>query len=100
MDPIACDQKRKFDLGLRADNECLVCPTGLSLMHDPVVAGDCETYERKEIEGWIKQFPEGSEILSPLHDDIVLPNRNLLPNLKMSRTITQKLQVLRDKSKN
>ena len=79
--------------GLRTDNECLVCHhTALLLMHEPVVAADGHTYERKAIERLIEcTQKKGGEICSPL-TGAALPHLMLTPNHSMRSMIIKALE--------
>jgi hypothetical protein len=59
-------------------------------MHDPVVAADGYTYERQEIESWIRRS-EGKEIRSPMTSQ-VLPYLMLAPNCSMRKMIIKALE--------
>ena len=59
-------------------------------MHDPVVAADGHTYERHEIESWIRRS-EGNEVRSPMTSQ-VLPYLMLVPNRSMRKMIIKALE--------
>ena len=49
------------DLGVAPPDD-LCCPITRELFHDPVLASDGETYERKAIETWIAERRAGVEV--------------------------------------
>lgn len=57
------------------------CPIGLELMHDPVICSDGFTYERANIEEWLRRYDR-----SPVTND-ELSNRMLIPNRALKSTI-------------
>ena len=59
-------------------------------MHDPVVAADGYTYERQEIESWIRRS-EGKEIRGPMTPK-VLPYLMLASNRSMRKMILKALE--------
>lgn len=70
--------------------DAFVCPISLSIMADPVMAGDCHTYERVAIEAWIQKATEKKlPICSPV-TGLVLPRPIvLLPNVTMRKAIEE-----------
>ena len=61
-------------------DECK-CPISSLMMFDPVLASDGETYEREEIERWLKEHDT-----SPLHHEPFV-HKNLTPNRAIKRQI-------------
>jgi hypothetical protein len=58
------------------------CPLSLSLMRDPVVTADGQSYERKHIEQWFAtcrdaKEPVTSPLRAPLASDALVPNNSL-----------------------
>ena len=58
------------------------CSIALSLMRDPVVAQDGQSYERTEIERWFRQCTDAGEpvtspLRAPLASDALVPNNSL-----------------------
>ncbi len=68
----------------------MVCLSALSLMHDPVVAADGHTYERHEIESWIRSS-EGNQVRSPMTSQ-VFEYLMLVPNHSMRKMIIKALE--------
>ena len=58
-----------------------VCPITLTLMTDPVITSDGQTYERKAIEDWLQQ-----NNTSPL-TAVELDNKKLIPNVALRSQI-------------
>lgn len=56
----------------------LRCPITLSLMIDPVVAADGNTYEKQSLETWLEKHEPGTPVLSPL-TGAVLANKMYFP---------------------
>jgi len=70
--------------------EELLCPIVMELMVDPVSTADGQCYERAAIERWLR-----TQTTSPL-TGLVLPSRNLLPNIplrKMCADWRQRLEL-------
>ena len=83
---------RRCATEVSARHDAFVCPIALELMRDPVVATDGHTYERAEIEQWIKRVQtSGSEIRSPQTIE-VLAYCMLAPNHSMRSMILQALE--------
>ncbi|KAJ1469842.1 U box, partial [Baffinella frigidus] len=59
------------------------CPISPPVMTDPVFATDGHTYERTEIERWLK-----SHTTSPLTNE-VLPGKDLVPNHNLRSQIRE-----------
>ena len=58
------------------------CPLSLSIMRDPVVTADGQSYERKQIEQWFRtcrdaKEPVTSPLRAPLASDALVPNNSL-----------------------
>jgi hypothetical protein len=58
------------------------CPLSLSIMRDPVVTADGQSYERKQIEQWFRtcrdaKEPVTSPLRAPLASDAIVPNNSL-----------------------
>ena len=58
------------------------CPLSLSIMRDPVVTADGQSYERNQIEQWFRQCrdakePVTSPLRAPLASDALVPNNSL-----------------------
>ena len=58
------------------------CPLLLSIMRDPVVTADGQSYERKQIEQWFRtcrdaKEPVTSPLRAPLASDALVPNNSL-----------------------
>ena len=59
----------------------LICPISRELFEDPVIcAGDCQTYERKEIEEWLK-----NKETSPFDTSKPLSSKTLIPNIAVRK---------------
>ena len=67
-------------------NEFL-CPITSTLMVDPVIAVDGQSYERAAITQWFGNHARGVQVLSPITNQ-PLPSRALVPNLSL-RKLTQ-----------
>jgi len=68
-------------------DEC-VCPISQSLMVDPVMAADGHTYDKSQIQSWIKQEESTNRgiVRSPQTRE-PLENNRLVPNVALRRTI-------------
>jgi serine/threonine protein kinase len=55
----------------------LVCPIGMELMQDPVIAADGSSYERANIEQWLQEHDTSPVTNEPLTHKNLVPNRNL-----------------------
>lgn len=68
-------------------DEC-VCPISQSLMVDPVMAADGHTYDKSQIQSWIKQEESNNRgiVRSPQTRE-PLENKRLVPNVALRRTI-------------
>ena len=53
----------------------LCCPITLELMTDPVIAADGRTYERQEIEKWLKKSNTSPITNEPLPSTVLIPNQ-------------------------
>lgn len=58
------------------------CPLSLSIMRDPVVTADGQSYERKHIEQWFRTCRDANEpvtspLRAPLASDALVPNNSL-----------------------
>ncbi|KAJ8772328.1 hypothetical protein K2173_027505 [Erythroxylum novogranatense] len=60
-----------------------ICPILKEVMKDPCVAADGYTYDRKAIEQWLEENDK-----SPM-TNLLLPNRNLLPNYTLLSAIME-----------
>jgi alpha-tubulin suppressor-like RCC1 family protein len=66
----------------------VVCPISHALMHDPVLAADGHSYERREIELWFA----GGNVKSPLTGaDLV--NTTLYPNITLKKMIERAMEA-------
>jgi len=65
-----------------------ICPITLDFMKDPVIAADGCTYERVNIEEWLK-----SKSKSPM-TNLELPNKNLIPNNTLKSMIMERAEAL------
>ena len=54
-----------------------ICPIGLVLMEDPVLASDGHNYERRVIERWFEKQLTSPKTGEPLETAVVFPNRPL-----------------------
>ena len=59
------------------------CPICKELMKDPVITSDGHTYERTEIEKWLKEHST-----SPV-TNLELPNKTLTPNIGLRQSIEE-----------
>lgn len=66
--------------------EC-VCPISQSLMVDPVIASDGHTYDRSQIEHWIRQKTEANAPVTSPQTREPLDDDRLVSNLALKRTI-------------
>merc|ERR1711935_679151 len=66
-------------------NEFL-CPITSTLMVDPVIAVDGQSYERAAITQWFGKHARGARVLSPMTNK-PLPSRALVPNLSLRKLI-------------
>lgn len=66
--------------------EC-VCPISQSLMVDPVIAGDGHSYDRTQIETWMRQQEAAGTAVSSPQTRELLPDTRLVSNLALKRTI-------------
>jgi len=66
--------------------EC-VCPISQSLMVDPVIAGDGHSYDRIQIETWIRQEEAAGVAVTSPQTREPLPDTRLVSNLAVKRTI-------------
>ncbi len=62
-----------------------VCPISYTLMNDPVTAEDGQTYERENIEGWLRKSDT-----SPVTRQILV-TKTLIPNVKAKQSIAELL---------
>ncbi|XP_034710223.1 U-box domain-containing protein 35-like isoform X3 [Vitis riparia] len=60
-----------------------VCPILKDVMHDPCVAADGYTYDRRAIEKWVEENDN-----SPM-TNLALPNKNLIPNYTLLSAIME-----------
>ncbi|OVA04666.1 Protein kinase domain [Macleaya cordata] len=60
-----------------------ICPILKDVMENPCVAADGYTYDRKEIENWLKENEK-----SPM-TNMPLPNKNLIPNYSLLAAIME-----------
>ena len=65
-------------------DEYLLCPISHEVMTEPVVAGDGHTYERKNIEEWLRR----SNAVSPLTNQPM--HRRLTPNHALKSIIANR----------
>ena len=57
-----------------------LCPISMTLMADPVIAADGYSYERSNIEGWIRSMKRNGLLFrSPITDE-PFEHINLIPN--------------------
>ena len=70
-------------------HDCL-CPIGLQLMRDPVIAADGHTYERAQIEQWIRVRGDGA--VSP-KTGFPLAHSNLVPNHTVKSLINSAVEA-------
>jgi hypothetical protein len=95
---VAKERMEKMQLGRKAEDRLLAkhpdyrCPISLTLMRDPVVTDDGQSYKRKEIEAWFKTLREKNEpISSPLRAP--LKSSELVPNHSLRRAIEAAVQA-------
>jgi len=77
-------------------SDSFVCPIGLDILRDPVVAADGHTYERAKIEEWIRRqqgFDFGARVRSPktLND---LAHTMLIPNHALKKSMDEAIAAL------
>jgi len=65
----------------------MLCPIGLALMTDPVMAADGHSYERMNIERWLQDHDSSPKTM--LH----LSNKNLIPNHSLRNAIEEFKQM-------
>ena len=70
---------KALDIKIRST---LCCPITQSLMRDPVMASDGETYEREAIENWLKE-----KNISPSGDQF--PNKTLAPSKRAKASVLE-----------
>lgn len=68
-------KKRNMLKGMRMRDE-FMCPITYSLMRDPVVASDGNTYEKGAIEKWLKTNHTSPRTGEPM-DTLLIPNLNM-----------------------
>ncbi|CAM4777575.1 unnamed protein product [Rotaria magnacalcarata] len=62
---------------MNISDNLLRCPITMELFHDPVLASDGHTYERQEIEQWIRSRGTSPLTRQPLSIDQLYPNRKV-----------------------
>ena len=72
------------------DDEGVRCPITQEVMHDPVIAGDGHSYERRDVEAW---FARGKRT-SP-KTGARLPHTHLTPNHNLKSAIRDFLEEVR-----
>ena len=75
-------------------NEFL-CPISLNIMKDPVLTSDGHTYERKQIERWLKTSKSKR---SPMTNK-KLTSKRLIPNIALRTLINNHPSIIRTKMK-
>ena len=72
-------ERREAEERVAKDQERFLCPIGLGIMRDPVVAIDGHTYERKYIEQWLRITPSPKSPMtgSELRETALIPNHAL-----------------------
>ena len=89
----ACDRVEQIALLREAEGkvakvmESLRCPISLSLMRDPVQTADGITYEREEIEKWLRDSDISPKTLLPL------PHKTLVVNYAIKGCIEEAVQA-------
>lgn len=89
----ACDRVEQLVLLREAEGkvakvmESLRCPISLSLMRDPVQTADGITYEREEIEKWLRDSDISPKTLLPL------PHKTLVVNYAIKGCIEEAVQA-------
>lgn len=76
------DPTEEIEFDVTVPNEYL-CPIELSIMNDPVICADGNTYERRSIEKWFEK-----SVLSPL-TGIPLNTKQVIPNMALRKLIHQ-----------
>jgi len=80
----SCDESRKKTKISSTLMQTLSCPITHGLLVEPVLAEDGEIYERKAIEGWLKNHDS-----SPLNPNMKLKIKNLTPVRTVKRSIEE-----------
>ena len=75
-------ERRAAETRVTEKNLNYQCPISQSMMRDPVVTVDGQSYERKNIEQWFKMCKDSKEPISsplraPLASDLLVPNNSL-----------------------
>jgi len=80
-------ERREAEEVVATGQNKFVCPIGIELLKDPVVAADGHTYERDKIEAWFAspQFA-GRPVKSPM-TNIQLDDTKLIPNHALKSVI-------------
>lgn len=78
----AAMERRAAETRVTEKNLNYQCPISQSMMRDPVVTVDGQSYERKNIEQWFKMCKDSKEPISsplraPLASDLLVPNNSL-----------------------
>eukprot|EP00299_Pterocystis_sp_00344_P010723 c4874_g1_i1.p1 GENE.c4874_g1_i1~~c4874_g1_i1.p1 ORF type:complete len:314 (+),score=70.64 c4874_g1_i1:19-960(+) len=69
----------------------MLCPIGLSVMRDPVVAADGHSYERENIEKWFSNHSSSPKTMLPLAHKSLLPNQSLKEAIEKFLSISTQL---------
>ena len=65
-----------------------VCPIGHEIMRDPVIAADGFSYERHNLQRWLRRFPAPLRARSPC-TNLVLPSHTVVPNHSLRAAIAE-----------
>lgn len=77
------EQEREAHLARQLQARWFLCPIGFEVMSDPVMAADGHSYERANIERWLK-----CSLRSP-KTNLALPHSHLLPNHALRAAIAE-----------
>jgi hypothetical protein len=77
------EENRRLRHELMRLEDHLTCPISFSLMDDPVICSDGQSYERSDIEDWLKTHDT-----SPITNDTLMDKR-LIPNIGLRNVISQ-----------
>lgn len=58
-------------------SNAFICPISFEIMRDPVICADGHSYERENIERWLRINPCSPKTNLPLPNTILIPNHNL-----------------------
>ena len=75
---------------IRNENSEYICPISFDLLLDPVICNDGHSYERKNIELWLKNHNTSPKTNSVLESKILIPNHALRNSIE---TLVEKEQI-------